>query len=154
MRSTTACTPSEHVSPSFRCHLAQLHRAGHVGPKGASAWNAPFKAREIVVYQTQFPPSTPSTCAPHPATGVWLSYTLMYLMQPLLGCQECSTVGRARVCNTERKKFLAILAPAGVAYQILKRKTLVGQPLHPGKQETSKSLSQLDSPASQVIPKE
>jgi hypothetical protein len=37
-------------------------------------------------------------------------------------------MGRARVCNTDAKKFLA---PARVAYQILKRKTLVGQPTSP-----------------------
>ena len=35
--SATACTPSEHVSSSSRCHVAQQH-ADHVGPKGTSTW--------------------------------------------------------------------------------------------------------------------
>ena len=36
-QSMTACTPSERVSSSLRCHTAQQDPAGHVGPKGMSA---------------------------------------------------------------------------------------------------------------------
>ena len=43
-QSMTACTPSERVSSSLRCHTAQQDPAGHVGPKGMSA-RKPKKVR-------------------------------------------------------------------------------------------------------------
>ena len=99
MRSTTACTPSEHVSPSSRCHVAQLHRAGHVGPKGASAREASGKVRE-----GNFPARPKHALHMRPTPGqrcvVELpkshSLTLEDPARVLIGCRECSTMGRAR----------------------------------------------------------
>ena len=81
-QSMTACTPSERVSSSLRCHTAQQDPAGHVGPKGMSA-RKPKKGRETLVSLSQrrhnvnvshrTPPSTPFACAPHPANGVRMS---------------------------------------------------------------------------------
>ena len=69
-QSMTACTPSERVSSSLRCHTAQQDPAGHVGPKGMSARKAKKAGNDC--HKTPMP-STPSACTPHPASGVRMS---------------------------------------------------------------------------------
>lgn len=66
-QSMTACTPSERVSSSLRCHTAQQDPAGHVGPKGMSAQKVrkPRRQGMIVTKDNQGPYRALPPRAPH-----------------------------------------------------------------------------------------
>ena len=67
-QSMTACTPSERVSSSLRCHTAQQDPAGHVGPKGMSA-RKPKKGGKNCECVTKNP--TEHSLRVRPTPGQW-----------------------------------------------------------------------------------
>ena len=85
-QSTTACTPSKHISSSLCCHTASMTLLATLAPRV----RVPGSPERQGILVTKTPPGTPSACAPHPANGVRMSnksYSLS-LNHPATDVQE------------------------------------------------------------------
>ena len=97
VQSTTAYTPSEHLSSSSRCHLAQQLLA-MLAPRLRGLGST--KTRDSSSQRAL--PSTPSTCAPHPA-GVRCFSSTSRVSKDAAAWQSCHSDSPAAYLPPQKK---------------------------------------------------